>query len=159
MIGIDPKVLSCCLIAAVLIGVTGSSVALASLGTTTGTMRINSMALPSSVATGMSARRTGPKTVHLIWMHSGANPKGFYLFHVASATTPPADFLKGGWSNDLIVEGTARQADLNVSPAAKPQHNYYLICIAGTGTSYACSDVVVEQPSMTAPAPMVPIPH
>ena len=99
----------------------------------------------------LTANRTGPHTVHLSWAFAGINPKGFYLFHVASATTPPADWEQGGWHNDLIVVGTARQANLNVDPAAKGQRNYFLICVAGQGSAYTCSSVFAEAVQYTAP--------
>jgi hypothetical protein len=99
----------------------------------------------------LTAIRTGPHTVRVNWAFAGTNPKGFYLFHVASATTPPADWETGGWHNDLIVAGTARQAVLNVDPATKPQRNYFLICVAGQGSAYTCSSVFAEAVQYTAP--------
>lgn len=111
------------------------------------------MALPPPVPTNLSAQRIRAQ-VSLTWSYSGPKVKGFYIFHVASATQPPADWEKGGWSNDTIVDGSLRQVTLSVVAATKPQHNYYLICIAGQGTAYFCSAVAMEKPSLTAPAPV-----
>ena len=112
------------------------------------------LALPPSI-TGMSALRSG-QNVHLVWTYAGAKVKGFYLFHVAPASVPPADFLVGGWKNDVIVDGALRQANLSVPAAVKPQKNYYLICIAGAGSAYTCSAVFTETPSFNAVQPMLP---
>ena len=106
---------------------------------------------PTLNVSALTASRTGPHTVRVSWAFAGTNPKGFYLFHVASATTPPADWEQGGWHNDLIVVGTARQANLNVDPAAKGQRNYFLICVAGQGSAYTCSSVFAEAIQYTAP--------
>src|ERR1017187_1600214 len=99
----------------------------------------------------LSANRTGSHSVHLSWAFGGSNPQGFYLFHVASASTPPADWESGGWHNDRIVPGTARQAYLNVAAATKSQRTYNLICIAGKGSAYTCSSVVAETVNYAAP--------
>src|SRR5262252_6999491 len=56
------------------------------------------MALPPPVPTNLNAIRTGTH-VNLTWLYSGPKVKGFYIFHVAAATQPPADWEKGGWSN------------------------------------------------------------
>lgn len=106
-----------------------------------------------AIPTGMVARRTGSK-VHLTWVSSGHNTKAFYLFHFTTIPTPPADFKGGGWYNDLIVDGTARQADLTVGVATKPNVNYYLICPGSSVGAYVCSSVFAESLNMI---PMQPI--
>ena len=111
------------------------------------------MALPPPVPANLNAQRIG-SNVSLTWTYTGPKVKGFYIFHVASATQPPADWEKGGWANDTIVDGSTHQANLSVVAATKPNHNYYLICIAGQGTAYYCSAVAMERPSYTAPAPI-----
>ena len=132
----------------------GNSAALANTGPANGTttnMTTHVIGLPAPTIS--SAIRYG-KNVHIVWTYSGA-AKNFYIFSFSTTSTPPNDFATGGWHNDLIAPAADRAIDDNVAEATKPNHNYYLICIAGQGTAYACSNVVMERPSMTAPAPIL----
>jgi len=97
-----------------------------------------------AVPTGVSARRTGPQNVHVTWSSSGANTQRFYLFHVASPSTPPDDWRSGGWQNDSIVGVAQRQADLPVDAVKLPLRNYYLVCPGNNAGDYSCSAVAKE---------------
>jgi hypothetical protein len=129
--------------------------ALASTGPASGTTNSNSTthALQPPAPALSSATRIGAKTVHIVWTYSGP-AKNFYVFSFATTSTPPADFASGGWHNDTIVPSSSRATDDSVVEATKPNHNYYLICVAGAGSAYYCSNVVMERPSMVAPAPI-----
>ena len=131
-----------------------SGAAVASVVTQPGNQTLR-VIVPSVPTTG-SARRTGPNSVHVVWTPVASNVRHIYLFHFTTSATPPADFAKGGWFNDTIVDPPTVQANLSVPPATKPNHNYYLICVnykTGDPTAYSCSAVINESINMAVPAP------
>jgi hypothetical protein len=115
--------------------------------------RLNVSQTGPAVPTGVSARRTDPQNVHVVWSSAGSNTKRFYLFHVASPELPPNDWKSGGWQNDSIVNGSQRKADLPVPAVSAPLHNYYLVCPGNNAGDYSCSAVFGETASTVHVSP------
>lgn len=101
-----------------------------------------------SAPIGVSAYLMGPQSVRMIWSSRGLDVKNFYLFHVAAVSTPRLDLKAGGWHRDLVVDRSARQADLSIAPAHKPRQNHYLVCAQSGAGVHACSVAVNESPPL-----------